>query len=92
MSRSQLRNVNFFDGSTGAHLGGVRQNGSITNDNFFHMLMDVLLVVEATITIKSRGTGQPIPLNTDPLDVVDYDIFCPRSKLYENCNKNNKFG
>jgi hypothetical protein len=80
--------VNFFDGSTGAHLGGVRQNGSITNSNFFHMLMDILLVVEAMITIKSRATGQQIPLNTEPLEVGDYDIFCPRGKFYNNCNKN----
>lgn len=83
MSRSRSRNVNFFDGSTGAQLGGVRQNGSITNINFFHMLMDTLLIVEATITIKSRATGQPILLNTEPLEVGDYDIFCPQGKFYE---------
>ncbi|KAJ6146185.1 hypothetical protein N7497_008167 [Penicillium chrysogenum] len=52
------RNVNFYDGLTGAHLGGVRQNGSITDANFFHMLMDVLLKVDG-ISIHHRGTGQP---------------------------------
>jgi hypothetical protein len=87
MSRSRSRNVNFFDGSTGDHLGGVRQNGSITNINFFHMLMDTLLIVESTITIKSRTTGQPILLDTEPLEVGDYDIFCPQGKFYENYNK-----
>ncbi|KAJ5576592.1 hypothetical protein N7535_003518 [Penicillium sp. DV-2018c] len=81
MSRSRSRNVNFFDGSTGDHLGGVRQNGSITNINFFHMLMDTLLIVESTITIKSRTTGQPILLDTEPLEVGDYDIFCPQGTI-----------
>jgi hypothetical protein len=52
MPRFSRRNVNFYDGSTGAHLGGVRQNGSITNANLFQMLMDVLLVVDGIISIR----------------------------------------
>jgi hypothetical protein len=89
MSRSGLRNVNFYDGSTGVHLGGVRQNGSITNANFFHMLMDVLLVVDVIISIRFKGTGQPMPMNTDPLAEGDYDIFCPRgqSLFWEDNNE-----
>ncbi|KAF3023218.1 hypothetical protein E8E15_002528 [Penicillium rubens] len=70
------RNVNFYDGLTGAHLGGVRQNGSITNANFFHKLMDVLLKVDG-ISIHHRGTGQRMPMNTDRLAEGDYDIVCP---------------
>ncbi|KAJ5921812.1 hypothetical protein N7516_009515 [Penicillium verrucosum] len=72
------RNVNFYDGLTGAHLGGVRQNGSITNANFFHMLMDVLLEANGIISIHHRETGQRMPMNTDRLSEGDYDIFCPR--------------
>ncbi|KAJ5151579.1 hypothetical protein N7492_009874 [Penicillium capsulatum] len=79
-SRSAGRNVNFFDGVTSAHLGGVRQNGSITNANFFHMLMDVLLVVDGMISIRLRGTGQPMPIS-DRLAEGDYNIFCPRGNI-----------
>lgn len=72
--------MNFYDGSTGARLGGVRQNGSITNANFFHMLMDVLLVVDGIISIRFRGTGQLMLMNTDRLEEGDYDIFCPQGE------------
>lgn len=81
MSRSTARNVNFYDGVTGTHLGGVHQNGSITNANFFHMLMDVLLVVDRMISIHFRATGQWMPLNIDRLAEGDYDIFCPRGEF-----------
>lgn len=50
---------------------GVRQNGSITNINFFNMLTDILLVAEAPIAIKSRDAGHPLPLNTEPLTAGD---------------------
>jgi hypothetical protein len=80
MFRSSTRNVNFYDGVTGAHLGGLTQNGSITNANFLHMLMDVLLVVDGMVSIRLRETGQPMPLNTDRLAEGDYDIFCPRGE------------
>ncbi|KAJ5472884.1 hypothetical protein N7530_006885 [Penicillium desertorum] len=81
MSRSCLRNVNLFDGLTRDHLGGVRQNGSITSINSFNMLTDILLVVEAPITIKLRDTGHPLPLNTEPFKAGDYDIFCSQGNL-----------
>lgn len=74
-SRVSLRNVNYYNGQTGDHLGGVRQNGSITNANFFHMLMDILLVVDGIITISNRATGEQMPLNTDRLAEGDYNIF-----------------
>ena len=49
------------------------------------MLMDVLLVVDGIISIRFRGTGQPMPMNTDRLVEGDYDIFCPRGKsLFRN--------
>ncbi|KAJ5822657.1 hypothetical protein N7447_004997 [Penicillium robsamsonii] len=71
MSRSSRRNVNFYNGSTGAHLGGVRQNGSISNANFFHMLMDVILVVDEPISIHFGETGERMPMNTDQLTEGD---------------------
>ena len=82
MSRALARNVNFYDGATGTHLGGVKQNGSITNANFFHMLMDILLDVDGIVSIRSRETGQLMPLNTDRLEVGDYDLFCLRGESF----------
>lgn len=79
MSHPCLRNVNFFDGLARDHLGGVQQNGSITNINFFR-----------NITYCSSLKQQPwnynqvkshwafTSLNTDPLKAGDYDIFCPQ--------------
>ncbi|KAJ6021094.1 hypothetical protein N7540_006598 [Penicillium herquei] len=68
------RNVRFFDGRTGSLLGGFFQNGSITNENFFSMLIDVILVVDAVPRIISRSTGQILPRDTNPLATGDYDI------------------
>ncbi|KAJ5541442.1 hypothetical protein N7494_006518 [Penicillium frequentans] len=81
MDRSDWRNVNFYDGATGAHLGGVRQNGSITQANFFHMLTNVLLVVDAPISIRFRGTNVLMQSNTDPLAAGDYNIFCAQGTI-----------
>lgn len=47
------RNLNFYNGSTGFHLGGVRKNGSITNANFFDMLTNVWLEVEAVNSVQN---------------------------------------
>ena len=81
MSRATWRNVNFYNGTTGAHLGSLHQNGSITNANFFHMLMDHLLVVETMVTIHFRETGQRMPMNIDRLAIADYDIFVSRGEI-----------
>ena len=37
LSDDDGRNVHFFDGSTGDMLGGLFQNGSITQANFIHL-------------------------------------------------------
>ena len=75
MSSVVWRNVNFYNGTTGAHLGGLHQNGSITNANFFHILMDHLLVVETIVTIHFRGTGQRMPMNTNRLAIGESFLF-----------------
>ncbi|KAJ5695589.1 hypothetical protein N7536_006001 [Penicillium majusculum] len=45
------------------------------------MLMNVLLDVEATISIRFRGTGVLIPINSNRLAEGDYDIFCPQGEI-----------
>jgi hypothetical protein len=80
MSCARARNVWFYDGLTNELLGGVQQNGSITNENFFEMLTSILLVVDTPTTIYSRDTGQQITLNDEPLEKGHYDIFCAGGK------------
>lgn len=41
------------------------------------MPMDVSLVGDEIISIRVRGTDQPMPENTDRLAEGDYDVFCP---------------
>jgi hypothetical protein len=78
----------FYDGLTHELLGGVQQNGSITNENFFEMLTSILLIVETPITIYSRATGQQITLNDEPLEKGHYDIFCAGGKYTAEFVKN----
>ncbi|KAA8642529.1 HNH endonuclease signature motif containing protein [Aspergillus tanneri] len=73
------RNVHFFDGSTGDMLGGLFQNGSVTQANFIDMLNIVLVVVPQPpivarpLTVKARS-GQTISRTSQPLTPGDYDI------------------
>ncbi|KAJ5736989.1 uncharacterized protein N7483_002114 [Penicillium malachiteum] len=68
------RNVRFFDGRTGSLLGGLFQNASITNANFFSILIDVILEVDTIPRITLRSTGQILPVDLNPLTTGDYDI------------------
>ncbi|OJJ42028.1 hypothetical protein ASPZODRAFT_77930 [Penicilliopsis zonata CBS 506.65] len=73
------RNVHFFDSSTDDMLGGVFQNGSITEANFIDML-NIVLVIEPqspvaprSLTVRARS-GQTISRTSQPLTPGDYDI------------------
>lgn len=77
-----LRNVHFFDSSTGALLGGLFQNGSVTQANFIDML-DIILVIVPRLstalcpfTVKSRS-GKTISQTSQPLIPGNYDIYAP---------------
>lgn len=73
------RNVHFFDSSTDDILGGVFQNGSITEANFIDMLNIVLVVVPQSpfaareLTVRARS-GQTISRTSRLLIPGDYDI------------------
>lgn len=77
----------FFDGSTGARLGGLFQNGSVTRANFIDMLNIVLVIVlrlstmPCPLTVKSRS-GQTIPQTSQPLRPGNYDIYAPDGGRY----------
>jgi hypothetical protein len=73
---SAVRNVHFFDASTGDKLGGLFQNGSVTQANFIDMLNIVLVIGFRQPTVKARS-GQTISRTIQPLALGDYDIYAP---------------
>jgi hypothetical protein len=81
------RNVHFFDGSTGDMLGGLFQNGSVTQANFIDMLNIVLVIVPRPLlgprplTVKARS-GQTISRTSQPLTPGDYDIYVSADGRY----------
>jgi hypothetical protein len=86
--RTGARNVWFFDSSSKEQLGGVWQNGSITNKVFYKMLTDVLLAVKpinmaipCRTTLHLRPAGHLVPCNDDRLETGEYDIVCSGGKF-----------
>ncbi|PUU82630.1 HNH endonuclease-domain-containing protein [Tuber borchii] len=75
--RSSRRNVHFYDASKPASdaLGGLIQNGSVTEANFLHML-GILLAVPAPIYVRHRTSGTIIATTNNPLLIGSYDIYC----------------
>lgn len=51
MGRNKGRNIHFYNGDTGELLGGLYQNGSVTEDLFLTMLTDVLLIAPKRIEV-----------------------------------------
>ena len=69
--RSAGRNVQFYDArSPGDALGGLIQNGSVTEANFLEML-GILLSTETPIRVQERGSGH-IVMKTNRY----YDVYC----------------
>jgi hypothetical protein len=96
------RNVHFFNSLTGDMLGGLFQNGSVTQANFINMLNIVLIlvppplvephppIVPHSITVKARS-GQTISQTSHPLTPGDYDIYAPDGgRCYDNQSKEKK--
>lgn len=99
LSDDDGRNVHFFDGSTGDMLGGLFQNGSITQANFIHMLSIVLVIVPnphiepasfaALGSFTVEMAGQTISQTNKPLTPGDYKIYAlpDGGKCYDNRSK-----
>lgn len=66
-------------------LGGLFQNGSVTQANFINMLNIILVIVphplvgQRPLTIKARSE-QTISQSSQPLTPRDYDIYAPEAK------------
>ncbi|KAI5799405.1 hypothetical protein FPQ18DRAFT_365613 [Pyronema domesticum] len=74
--RSHFRNVRFFDeANPDVVLGGLVQNGSITERNFLTML-DIVFVTTAPIRVSAKDTGKVVSMVGTRLDVRDYLVSC----------------
>ena len=76
-SRAPQRNTNFYDATNPeVVLGGLRQNGSITEANFLSFL-DILLVTQGrTVRVQARISGHIVTRTNIPLATGAYDIYC----------------
>lgn len=74
--RSHFRNVRFFDeANPDVVLGGLAQNGSLTEKNVLEML-DIVLTTTAPIRVSAKDTGRVISMVDTRLDVGDYLVSC----------------
>jgi hypothetical protein len=76
--RSHFRNVRFFDeANPDVVLGGLVQNGSVTEKNFLVMLDMVLLATTtAPIRVCAKDTGRVVAMVDTRLDAGDYMLSC----------------
>jgi len=74
--RSHFSNVRFFDeANPDVVLGGLVQNGFLTEKNFLVML-DIVLVTTAPIRVSTEDTGRVVSMVDTRLDVGDYMVSC----------------
>ncbi|KAF8443643.1 hypothetical protein BGX38DRAFT_1199308 [Terfezia claveryi] len=73
-NRSLGRNVHFYNAAfPEVPLGGLRQNGSVTQANFLYMLK-ILIVAETPFTVHERRTGQEVAWTNTRLEPGSYDV------------------
>lgn len=82
INRVGVRNVFIYNGATGDSLGGMRQNGSITEAVFLKMLSHVLLIVDTEFHVKARASQRIISPTSNPLEPGDYDVYSD-SRCYD---------
>ncbi|KAG0131798.1 hypothetical protein HOY82DRAFT_578422 [Tuber indicum] len=85
INRSLPRNVSFYDAThPDVALGGLVQNGSITEANFLDIL-GILLVVEGSpLRVQQRISRHIVSRTNVPLGKGVYDIYCDSSIQVSN--------
>ncbi|KAG0132669.1 hypothetical protein HOY82DRAFT_643507 [Tuber indicum] len=79
-SHSLLRNVSFYDAThPDLTLGGLVQNGSITEANFFDILKILIVVKGSPLLIHERISSRIISRTDVPLKTGIYDTYCDAS-------------
>lgn len=75
--RSGIRNTHFYDATNPkVLLGGLYQNGSITEANFLSILKILLVTEGKPVRAQARVAGYHVTGNNMPLATGDYDIYC----------------
>jgi hypothetical protein len=75
-NRSAGRNIRFSDErDPDAILGGLVQNGSVTEMSFLSML-NIVLITTSPIRVYAKATGAPVLQADTPLQLGDYIIAC----------------
>lgn len=72
--RSRARNIHFYVASTGQRLGGLWQEGHITDANIHWMLGNVLLIVDEAWSLKHRASNRTVTPSDDIAAEGEYDI------------------
>ncbi|KAG0639744.1 hypothetical protein HOY80DRAFT_1043990 [Tuber brumale] len=76
-NRSLTRNVMFYNANhPDMALGGLVQNGSITEANFLDILGILLITKASPIRVQERMSGHIISETEAPLQTGVYDIYC----------------
>lgn len=76
VNRIAVRNVRICSGTTGASLGGMQQNGSITEAVSLWILNRILLIATKPFNVR-KGTSGHITLPTSNLlEPRTYDVYC----------------
>ncbi|KAK9237153.1 HNH endonuclease [Lipomyces kononenkoae] len=76
VDRARVRNVFIYNIATGEYLGGMRQNGSVTEAVFLWILNHILLITDAELQVKARASQQIILPTSNRLEPGDYDVYC----------------
>ena len=80
-NRSHFRNVHFHDATKPDDaLGGLIQNGSVTEANFLQMLR-IVVVSESPIRAQHRTSGNIVSMSDNPLQLGVYDLYCDGTYL-----------
>ena len=75
LNRSAGRNVFFYDASSpDIALGGLFQNGCVSEANFLQML-SIVLLLNNPIRVQHRISGEIVPYSNVVLAPGDYDIY-----------------
>ena len=73
--------VHFYDATKPDDaLGGLIQNGSVTEGNFLQMLR-IVLVTEAPVRVQHRTSGEIVSMSDSRLQIGIYDVSCGGTHL-----------
>lgn len=73
--RSLFRNIHLYVASTGEPIGGLWQEGSLTEGNLLGMLGQILLIIDEDWTVRHRASGQIVGPSDNPAATGDYDLY-----------------